>query len=67
MTLPVECSRHAAAHGNHLRVRELIEDKGVGVDARDRDGGRTCLHWACKNADVKLIKYLPDLPGKSET
>lgn len=53
------CSyRHAAAHGNHLRVRELVEEKGVPVDARDRDGGRTSLHWACKNADIKLIKYL---------
>ena len=50
--------RHAAAHGNHLRVRELMEEKGVEVDARDRDGGRTSLHWACKNADVPLIKYL---------
>ena len=49
----------AAWNGDFERVRELVEDHGVDVDAPDDQHlGWTALHCACGGGHLSIVEFL---------
>ncbi|VDI47137.1 Hypothetical predicted protein, partial [Mytilus galloprovincialis] len=46
-----------AAEWGHLKVLEYLISKQCDINARDQEG-RTALHWAAKNGNVEINKWL---------
>ncbi|MFC2155084.1 ankyrin repeat domain-containing protein [Acidobacteriota bacterium] len=49
---------HEAAACGHKKMAEQLIGKGISVDSRGEDGGRTPLHWAVENKQNDMIDFL---------
>ena len=49
---------HEAAMNGHNDIVEFLESKGANLNQREMKTGRTILHNACINGDVKLVRNL---------
>lgn len=54
----INTSLHAVcANDNFKRVKQLVEEEGADVNARDSLGNRP-LHYACSRASLRVVNYL---------
>jgi len=53
----------AAYHGHISVVKELIEERNAGINARDEDGERTALTIARDRNEFDVAAYLISLGG----
>lgn len=44
----------AVSHEGHTNCVELLVQRGVGVDACNKDG-RTQLYWAARNGHIEIV------------
>ena len=47
-----------AAKHNHIDIMKYLLKKGAVIDARNRDGLETSLHYAVKNNNLEMVKLL---------
>ncbi|KAL4230518.1 hypothetical protein ACF0H5_010900 [Mactra antiquata] len=49
---------HLAAMNKHLDIVELLTEKEINLNLQEGKAGRTILHWACNQGDIKLVRLL---------
>lgn len=54
---------HTAAHGGHLPVVDLLLQRGLDVNVRERGDNTCAIHWAAAAAHLDVVRRLADAGG----
>ena len=54
---------HLAAHGGHLAAVELLLERGLDVNAREKGDDTYAMHWAAAAGHLDVVRRLADAGG----